>query len=102
MSRLAVHLGIGRSTLFEYASGKYGEEYSDTIKKAVQLIEAEHVEGLLTGKLNTAGVIFTLKNNHGWKDRQHIEETIKQERSVDPQSLAQVTEDVLTRLRAAH
>ena len=53
---------------------------------------------------NVVAQIFFLKNRAPaeWKDRQHIEETIKQERSVDPKTLEQVTEDVLTRLRSAH
>ena len=75
VSGLAADLEVNRETIFAYQRGTYGEEYSDPIKKVVQKIESEHAEGLLSGKLNTTGAIFTLKNNHGWKDQQHIEKT---------------------------
>lgn len=75
VSGLASDLGVCRETVFEYQKGTYGDEYSNPIKKVVQQIESAHAEGLLSGKLNTTGAIFTLKNNHGWKDQQHIEQT---------------------------
>lgn len=75
MSGLASDLGVDRKTVYEYSVGNYGDEFSPPIKEVIQLIESAHAEGLLSGKLNTTGAIFTLKNNHGWKDQQHIENT---------------------------
>ena len=38
------------------------------------MVEAFTEEMLITGK-NTAGVIFSLKNNFGWKDKTEVEAT---------------------------
>lgn len=66
-SGLAVWLGISRSSLSTF--GKRYPEYAETIKKAKGIVEAYFEELLLTKK-NVAGVIFSLKNNFGWKDIQ--------------------------------
>lgn len=69
ISGLAADLGVSRETVFSYQRGTYGAEFSDPIKRVVQKIEAQTAEGLLSGSVSTAGAIFTLKNNHGWKDQ---------------------------------
>lgn len=66
---MCVNIGITRETLGQYA-GK-SVEFSDTIKKAKGIIEAYAEECLFTNK-NTAGIIFNLKNNFGWKDKREI------------------------------
>ena len=71
MAGLAVALGIDRKTLLNYSKK---EEYFPAIKKARDMVEAFTEEMLLTGK-NTAGVIFSLKNNFGWKDK--VEQEVK-------------------------
>ena len=73
VSGLAADLGVDRQTVFEYQRGTYGAEYSYPIKKVVYKIEAQQAEGMITGKLNTTGAIFSLKNNHGWEDRKQVE-----------------------------
>jgi len=67
-----VYCDICRDTFAEYAKGEYDDEdgnYSDTLKKLKDKIEADKQDGLLTGKYNATGAIFDLKNNHGWKDK---------------------------------
>jgi hypothetical protein len=63
---LAYHLGFSsRGTLNEYEKQS---DFSDTIKRAKTVIE-----GALESRLYDAapaGVIFNLKNNFGWQDRQ--------------------------------
>ncbi len=76
ISGLCVYLGIHRDTLNEYS---HKDEYSDTIKKAKSRVENYAEEGLLAGKLNTIGTIFSLKNNFKWQDKQEIEHTGKVE-----------------------
>jgi hypothetical protein len=49
-----------------------GEGFSGTVKKARLKIESMKNEMLLDGR-SPAGVIFDLKNNHGWADKQEIE-----------------------------
>ena len=69
MSGLAMHLDIDRKTLVNY--GKK-DAFFHTIKKARSRIE-QHLEQRLYGN-NVTGVIFNLKNNYGWADKQEAEE----------------------------
>lgn len=64
ISGLALALNMSRQGLCEYA-GK--NEFSDTIKKAKQMVEV-HLEERLHESAPT-GAIFNLKNNFGWKDK---------------------------------
>ena len=48
------------------------EAFSCTIKKARLRIEMDRAERLVSSGTPTAGVIFDLTNNHGWKNPQHI------------------------------
>ena len=45
------------------------EEFSDTIKKAKLKVE-NYLEKHLITDSSTTGIIFNLKNNFGWKDKQ--------------------------------
>jgi hypothetical protein len=61
---------IDRRTLYEYDQRP---EYSDTIKSIHdRILERKH-NALLNGEGNTTGLIFDLKCNHGWRDKQVIE-----------------------------
>jgi len=68
---LALALDMDRHTLIEYAKD---EKFSTTIKKAKQKVE-EFLETCLYSK-SVTGVIFNLKNNFGWADKQEIDTTI--------------------------
>lgn len=57
-----------RGALAEYEKR---DDFSRTVKKARLRIEGDRAERLITGP-NTAGVIFDLTNNHGWKNPQHM------------------------------
>lgn len=70
LSGLAVYLGVGRRTLYEYADR---EAFSHIIKSATQQVEAKYEERLIYEN-NPTGVIFALKNM-GWKDRSEVENT---------------------------
>ncbi len=65
---LALALDTTRHTLLNYGKD---EEYLSTIKKAKQKIENYAEESLYTNK-HTAGIIFNLKNNYGWVDKQEV------------------------------
>lgn len=74
----AVALDVSRETLSQYAQGVFdneNESFSAFIRKCRDKIEADKNEGLLTGRYNSTGAIFDLKNNHGWKDRQEVDTT---------------------------
>lgn len=82
---LALALGfLTRQSLLDYEgyTDANDKEFLDTIKKARLYIENYKLEGLLSGELNTTGVIFDLKNNHGHKDKQ-VTEVVKAEELED-------------------
>ena len=74
MSGLAFALGIDRKTLINYGKD---EEFFPTIKRARDFVEQYVEERLLTQSGVTTGVIFNLKNNFDWKDKQEIDANVK-------------------------
>ena len=68
VSGLAFALGLSREQLNVYCKR---ENFADTLKKAKARIEQYLEEKLVSGSCVT-GVIFSLKNNFGWADRQDI------------------------------
>ncbi len=66
---LALDLDVDRHTLLNYGKN---EDYFATIKKAKLKIENYAEQQLYTNR-QTAGVIFNLKNNYGWVDKQDID-----------------------------
>lgn len=77
---LALALDTTRKTLLDYETGDYDnkdldegirQEFSDTIKKAKLKIHEFNESRLFSGQM-VAGVIFSLKNNFGWKDSKEL------------------------------
>ena len=66
---LCIALDICRDTLNEYMKK---DDFSDTIKKAKLRVE-NYLEKHLITDSSTTGIIFNLKNNFGWSDKQQIE-----------------------------
>lgn len=71
---LACYLNTTRDLLIDY-EGK--PKFSDTIEKAKQRIEAYNEAMLYNRTASTAGVIFNLKNNYGWKDKAELQTSFK-------------------------
>ena len=69
---LALHLDCDRDTLLNYQGRS---EYFGTIKRAKERVLGWKEERLLTGKGSTVGLIFDLKNNHGWVDKREVEQS---------------------------
>lgn len=65
------YMDISRETLCNMEG--YGNDYLDAIKKAKGIIEQYAADMLFDRNSNTTGIIFNLKNNFGWKDKQEIE-----------------------------
>ena len=70
LAGLAVHIGIGRQTLYEYDNR---DEFSYIIKKAREKVEAIYEERLVYSQSPT-GVIFALKNMN-WRDKTETDVT---------------------------
>lgn len=79
ISGLAYALDTTRRTLLDYEEN---DEFTHTIKKAKAKIEQFVEERLFMGS-NTAGVIFNLKNNYNWKDKQEIEAEVNSDLTIN-------------------
>jgi hypothetical protein len=79
ISGLAYALDTTRRTLLDYEEN---DDFSHTIKKAKAKIEQFVEERLFVGN-NTAGVIFNLKNNYNWKDKQEIEADVNSDLTIN-------------------
>lgn len=63
---LGLALNMSRQDLINYSNK---EEFFDTIKNAKQKVE-NYLEKRLIKDSSATGIIFNLKNNYGWKDKQ--------------------------------
>jgi len=83
LSGLCLYLGVSRSTWAGWLH-PVGEGETETSVQAAMRQVAEAAKGriearleeLLTSRKHVQGIIFNLKNNYGWKDRQdlHVED----------------------------
>jgi hypothetical protein len=65
-----------RQRFSEWASAfKDNQEISDTIKKIDEILETRAVKRGIDLKGNSSFLIFHLKNNYGWRDKQELEHT---------------------------
>lgn len=72
MTGLALHLGITRKTLIEYAKT---DAIGQVLEMAKLRCENKLEERMIQGVPPT-GMIFILKNNYGWKDKVEVDQTI--------------------------
>jgi len=89
MSGICVYLGIAKDRLWEY--GKKSE-YAETIKEAKARVESCIEEGSLSGKWNTIGAIFNLKNNFGWVDKIEVNTTTSSDQLTNDDIKAKINE----------
>lgn len=66
---LALALDLDRKSINNYAKDS---EFFPTIKKAKLKVE-NYLEKRLINDSSTTGIIFNLKNNYDWRDKQEIE-----------------------------
>lgn len=70
---LALHLGITRKTLANYAKTDRVGHLLDMAKlRCENLLEERMIQGV-----PPTGMIFTLKNNYGWVDKTEVDQNIK-------------------------
>ena len=70
IERLCCFLDCSRNTLLNYQAR---DEFAPIITRVKREILANKAEMLLSNKGNTQGIIFDLKNNHGYRDKQDVE-----------------------------
>ena len=70
---LAYFLGMTRQTLHNYSRR---DKYSHIIEEAKNRIEMDTEERLQIAGQATTGIIFSLKNNYKWNDKQEIEAVV--------------------------
>ena len=88
MAGMALAIGVDRATLWSWSVGNTrGDTHYDTIKKAVQMLDAQMVDYMQNGKINPVSGIFLMKNNFGYKDQQEVVVTpqapLGEQRDVD-------------------
>jgi len=74
-----VYCDICKDTGSLYIKGEYdkeGNKLSDPLKKLKAICEV-YTEKQLYSNKNTAGIIFSLKNNYNWRDKQEIDMKIE-------------------------
>ena len=74
MAGLCLFLGFADKQSFSTYE-EYGDEFSLTVKRARLRMEADRHGKLVSKDTFTPGLIFDLKNNHGWKDKTEQELT---------------------------
>ena len=72
-----IFIGISKSSWDDYgkAEGSYAA-YLHTIKKIKEFCEDAKINALTNGQGSTAGLIFDLKVNYGWTEKQIIEQNV--------------------------
>lgn len=71
---LALALGVDKSYLWALRTGKRGKNPAvvDTLKKAMDFLDAQMVDYMQNGKINPVSGIFLMKNNFGYADKQEV------------------------------
>lgn len=88
LSGLCLHLGfVDKQSFSNYET--YGEPFSLTVKKARMRIEDDRHQRLANPACT--GIIFDLKANHGWQDKQTLEHTGADGGPIQSQATVDVT-----------
>ena len=71
---LACHLGIARSTVYEYAKqdSDLGRDFSDTLEGIMAMQEHKLINKGLTGDFN-ATITKLMLSNHGYAEKQEVD-----------------------------
>ena len=71
---MALALNVDRRRLWEIREGHKGKNpaVSDTIKKAMKLLQLYLADCMQNGKINPVSGIFLLKNNFAYQDKQEV------------------------------
>jgi hypothetical protein len=73
IGKLCSSMGITRDTLMEYHKKS---EFTDTVNNIRAECEADQEARLVDKEHFTPGLIFSLKNNSGWKDKTEVDSNV--------------------------
>lgn len=77
MAGLQLALGFAsRDTMMHYANGERGEEIQELMAFAKLAVEEQLSEKLVREEGQKVGIVFTLKNNFGWKDQSEVSNNV--------------------------
>lgn len=71
IGEMALHIGVHLDTLHQWEHEN--REFSDIIKNAKNYCTQKKIAALINNEGGSTGIIFDLKVNHGWVDKQKIE-----------------------------
>ena len=93
---LALALDTDRRRLWEIREGKANKNpaVTDTLKKAMKLLDLQMVDYMQNGKINPVSGIFLMKNNFGYADKQEVVVTPN-----NPMGETQTAEQIAERYR---
>lgn len=81
----AMEIGVCVDTLHEWQN--VHPEFSEAYKKAKKLQEQLIAANAMNNRYNAYFAQFMLKNNHGWKDKQEVEQTQTIKINIDQDDL---------------
>ena len=84
---------LGFASRFSFLDYEKKPEFTHTIKKARLRLEEDRAERLMSRDTPTAGVIFDLTNNHGWKNPQHMKHS--QDEDGEPVKVHTITRTIV-------
>ena len=74
LASMCVHLGIVNQTWQNYSDHDLHPEFAEVTAQAKQMIEAYLSEEVTDAdRRNVNGIMFTLTNNYGWKNKSEVE-----------------------------
>ena len=74
LASMCVFLGIDKQTWQNYSDKEMHPEFTEVTAQAKQIIEAYLSEEILRAdRRDVKGIMFTLTNNYGWKNKSEVE-----------------------------